>query len=137
MYDGTQCRYGIGQRRFVLVGHGFGGLVIKSLISEMKRLSHIPSGSSMDVALKSTAEGFLKHLQGIFYYAVPHKNIGTFLKHLEEEKHISRPLKSWKNLEPEMEKLSVKAIDGFNGRKINLCSIIEDKRTNGKVETLQ
>lgn len=119
----------------MLVGHGFGGLVIKSLVSEMKRLSHIPTRNDMDDALKSTAEVFLKHLRGIFYYAVPHSHVGAFLKHLERD-GISRSSEPGKKLELTMAKLGVKTSDSLHSKRINLYAVYEGKPTNGEVQIL-
>ncbi|KAH8933022.1 hypothetical protein BDL97_18G009700 [Sphagnum fallax] len=63
---------GVGCRPFVLVGHSFGGLVIKALINETKRRSDSAETNALDKKAIGKAKEFLQNLKGIVFYAVPH-----------------------------------------------------------------
>ncbi len=72
-------------QRIVLVGHSFGGLVIKSMIVEAhKRLMKrgmVPGTRTTAKGLTETMDfqcrEFLKHIRHIIFYAVPH--LGTHI----------------------------------------------------------
>lgn len=60
----------VGSRPVVLVGHSFGGLVIKSFVqaaSEMK--DYLPESAR---AKRDRIDNFLSSLYGVFFYATPH-----------------------------------------------------------------
>ncbi|CAK9216345.1 unnamed protein product [Sphagnum troendelagicum] len=66
-------RWKLGQRcGFVLVGHCFGGLVIKSLVEEANKRAYSRAKNPLDEQSKRRANKFLKNLKGIVFYAVPH-----------------------------------------------------------------
>jgi hypothetical protein len=63
----------------VLVGHSFGGLVIKSLVVEAnKKVLSSRVTNSLDEQEVASAERFLQNLRGVVNYAVPHN--GSFLE---------------------------------------------------------
>ncbi len=63
----------MGQRYgFVLVGHCFGGLIIKSLVEEANKRAYSRVKNPLDEQSKRHANKFLKNLKGIVFYAVPH-----------------------------------------------------------------
>ena len=67
----------------VLVGHSFGGLVIKSLVVEVHKASkRKASGNALEAASILSAKAFLGGLRGIVFYGVPHggANIGEIYK---------------------------------------------------------
>ncbi len=69
----------LGQKHgFVMIGHCFGGLVIKSLMEEAQKGSKITPRNNLDRKAVASAEKFLQNLQGIVFYAVPH--LGSELK---------------------------------------------------------
>jgi hypothetical protein len=63
----------LGQRYgFVMIGHCFGGLVIKSLMEEAQKRSQSKPNNSFDRKAVASAEKFLQNLKGVVFYAVPH-----------------------------------------------------------------
>jgi hypothetical protein len=61
------------QYGFVLIGHCFGGLVIKSLVEEARKRTRLGNvRNAIDRKAKASAEKFLKNLKGVVFYAVPH-----------------------------------------------------------------
>jgi hypothetical protein len=56
----------------ILIGHSFGGLVIKSLVVEVgKRISATPQ-NDYDIETNMNCTRFLENLSGIVFYSVPH-----------------------------------------------------------------
>jgi len=61
------------QHGFVLVGHSFGGLVIKSMLKEAcKRAQLTNPKNKIDQQDTTSAKRFLENLKGVVFYAVPH-----------------------------------------------------------------
>jgi len=84
-------RWKLGQRcGFVLVGHCFGGLVIKSLVDEANKRVYSRPKNPLDEQSKKRANKFLKNLKGIVFYAVPHA--GSKL-----ESYFERCNSNWSN----------------------------------------
>ena len=96
----------------VLVGHSFGGLVIKSLVVEVhKAWMRGASHNLLDENSIECARAFLAGLRGIIFYAVPHggANMGEIYKSWSVEGKC-RMAGIVKNLEPfqrKMESLSM------------------------------
>lgn len=129
------CSQNVGSREFVLVGHSFGGLVIKSLLTEMDRRSHIPTSNRMDEATVAGAEAFLRNLKGIVFYATPHSGSDTvsWFKYLRT---VGLTAGIMQNLEPfqrKMQKLSTTTLNSFGGRGIVVYAFCEGRRTAGQV----
>lgn len=86
----------------VLVGHSFGGLVIKSLVVQVHKASMRGAYSSNMLESESimSAKAFLAGLQGIVFYAVPHggANMGEIYEYWSVDRHY-RPAGIVKNLE--------------------------------------
>jgi hypothetical protein len=61
-----------------MIGHCFGGLVIKSLMEEAQEGSQRKPENKLDRKAVASAEKFLQNLKGIVFYAVPH--LGSELK---------------------------------------------------------
>jgi hypothetical protein len=126
----------IGSHPFALVGHSFGGLVIKALINEAKRSSGRAERNALDRKAISKAKEFLKNLKLVVFYAVPHS--GADAKTLTG--YVSGRAASWlpKNMKPfsrKMEKMSVMMQDAFN-KEINIFAFVEGQPTyRGKVCT--
>jgi len=64
----SQGSEGVGRRPFVLVGHSFGGLVIKALINETKRHSDSAETNAFDKKAIRKAKD-LQNVKGIVFYA--------------------------------------------------------------------
>jgi len=54
----------------VLVGHGLGGLVIKSLTIEIDKVSK--SAHSFESSQEARCKAFMQNIKGIVFYSVPH-----------------------------------------------------------------
>jgi len=69
----------------VLIGHSFGGLVLKSLVVKLKRESTIQN--AMDPFYKDTvqrAKVFLRNVRGVAFYAVPHAGSSNFTDYVNK-----------------------------------------------------
>ncbi len=128
-------RWKLGQRcGFVLIGHCFGGLVIKSLVEEANKRVYSRAKNALDEQSKRQANKFLKNLKGIVFYAVPHA--GSKL-----ESYFQRCNSNWsnkifgvklatfmENLKPNqsrMETLSTTFHSIMNGLEVNVYAFIE------------
>ncbi len=56
----------------MLIGHGFGGVVLKSLIVNLKWRAIDSASNPWSKATKLRAKMFLKNVRGVAFYAVPH-----------------------------------------------------------------
>ncbi|CAK9870265.1 unnamed protein product, partial [Sphagnum jensenii] len=57
----------------VLVGHSFGGLVIKSLVVEIKRRMNQKTSNDIDVTTNARSKDFYDNLTGVIFYGTPHE----------------------------------------------------------------
>jgi hypothetical protein len=103
------CRYGW-HHPIVLIGHNFGGLVLKSLVVKLKRESTIGNcPNSWSKATVQCAKEFLSNVRGLAFYAVPHagsKNLAEYVNKL----NIRHRPGIMDNIQPgrrDMEQLSV------------------------------
>jgi hypothetical protein len=55
-----------------MIGHCFGGLVIKSLMEEAQKRSQSKPENKLDRKAVASTENFLQNLKGVVFYAVPH-----------------------------------------------------------------
>jgi hypothetical protein len=84
-------RWKLGQQcGFVLVGHCFGGLIIKSLVEEANKRAYGRVKNEIDEQSKRHANKFLQNLKGIVFYAVPHAGS-------ELESYFKRCSSNWSN----------------------------------------
>jgi hypothetical protein len=110
-------------QRIVLVGHSFGGLVIKSLLATAhKRVTagRIPT-NEVTAATDSQCNGFLNNVRRIFFYGVPHlgTNIALYVSNLHNYVLGLRLSGIIKNLEPFQEKMQ-KLSERFEAAKKSL-----------------
>ncbi|KAH9549180.1 hypothetical protein CY35_10G006100 [Sphagnum magellanicum] len=70
-------------QQIVLVGHSFGGLVIKSLMVEVDKAIKERTRSAIEKNKQARCKSFQVNVKGIMFYAVPHigadKNFKTYL----------------------------------------------------------
>jgi hypothetical protein len=59
-------------RPIILIGHSFGGLVIKSLVVEVGKRTSATTQNDFDKKTKMNCTRFLENLSGIVFYSVPH-----------------------------------------------------------------
>jgi hypothetical protein len=56
-----------------LVGHSFGGLIIKSVVVEIKRCMNKKTSNDMDLAMNARSKDFYDNLTGVIFYGAPHE----------------------------------------------------------------
>jgi len=66
----SQCE--LWGRPIILIGHSFGGLVIKSLVVEVGKRTSATTQNDFDIKIKMNCTRFLENLSGIVFYSVPH-----------------------------------------------------------------
>jgi pimeloyl-ACP methyl ester carboxylesterase len=123
----------------VLVGHSFGGLVLKSLVVELKRASTIRNPTyNCSKATVQCAKVFLRNVRGVAFYAVPHagsSNIAKYVNKLLGYDHTHHPgimdnIGPWQR---DMEQLS----EDFDGivteNEISIYSFCEGRPTEKMV----
>jgi triacylglycerol esterase/lipase EstA (alpha/beta hydrolase family) len=122
----------IGGRPFALVGHSFGGLVIKALVNAMKTRSTSEAGgrNSLNRQGIDKAKIFLQNLKGIVFYSVPHTGADAYA--LGRSFKIEGSLTMVNDLEPfsrKMAKMSVLTEGAFYKKGVNIFSFGEGKPT--------
>jgi len=125
------CRYEW-QRPIVLIGHSFGGLVLKSLVVKLERESTIFSSSnSFSEAMARRAKVFLKNVRGVAFYAVPHAgstNIPTYVnKLLRCKKRYGGIMGNIKPYRRDMNQLSIDFDRIVAENEINIFAFCEGK----------
>jgi hypothetical protein len=110
----------------VLIGHNFGGLVLKSMVVKLKRASTIrnPTNSWSKATVKC-AKVFLSNGRGVAFYAVPHAGSTKFAEYVKmllrcNNRHHPGIMDNIQPWERDMEELSVDFDDIVNGNKINI-----------------
>ncbi|KAH9532539.1 hypothetical protein CY35_18G003200 [Sphagnum magellanicum] len=121
---------GVGCRPFVLVGHSFGGLVIKALINETKRRSHSAETNPLDKKAIRKAKEFLQNLKGIVFYAVPHSgaDAATLLSYFQFV-GLSNIIRNLMPFSRRMAKMSVMIQDTLYNKEIIIYAFGEGKPT--------
>jgi hypothetical protein len=119
----------------VLIGHSFGGLVLKSLVVKLKTME---SGTdAWSKAAVQRGKAFLSNVRGVAFYAVPDagsSSIATYVNKLLRCNNRHHP-GTMDNIQPsqrDMEQLSVDFDDIVNENKINIYAFCEG-RPMGKV----
>jgi len=126
------CRYKW-DHPIVLIGHSFGGLVLKSLVVKLKRESTIrnPTNSWSEATVQH-AKVFLRNVRGVAFYAVPHagsSNIAEYVKKLlrcnnRHRRGIMHNIQPWQR---DMEQLSVDFDYIVNENNINIYAFCEGR----------
>jgi hypothetical protein len=82
-YNSSELQFDQGSEQIVLVGHSFGGLVIKSLMYEVHKAVTERARSTTEKTKQARCKGFQEKVKGIMFYAVPHigtdKDLKTYL----------------------------------------------------------
>ena len=85
VYTSATWKLGEIEQAIVLVGHGFGGVIIKTLVNEAQRfIARKTINSSMGFREVMNCKKFLKKLASFVFYSVPHAITST-----EFENYIS------------------------------------------------
>ncbi|KAH8963222.1 hypothetical protein BDL97_05G141400 [Sphagnum fallax] len=124
------------QHGFVLTGHCFGGLVIKSLVEEARKRALQNVRNAIDRKAKASAELFLKNLKGVVFYAVPHYGSENLISYFSRCNQITIPKRVVKlagfmqNVQPlqlKMENLSTTFDAIVEQLSINVYAFVEGK----------
>jgi hypothetical protein len=124
------------QHGFVLIGHCFGGLVIKSLVEEARKRALQNVRNAIDRKAKVSAEMFLKNLKGVVFYAVPHSGSKNLISYFSRCNHITIPRRVVKlagfmeNVQPlqlKMENLATTFDAIVEELSINVYAFVEGK----------
>jgi len=125
----------------VLIGHSFGGLIIKSLVVEINSCVNKRLSNDMDLAMNARSKDFYDNLIGVIFYAVPHeggtKTYSTYFAQICQEMGFSNKsqsrtqpslLKNVQFLDPKMEQLSME----FDRVKenLNIYAFVEGQPIN-------
>jgi len=126
------CRYEW-HHPIVLIGHSFGGLVLKSLVVKLKRKSTIRNRTdSWSKATVQHGKVFLSNVRGVPFYAVPHaasNNIPKYVNKLVRCNNRRHPgimdnIQLWQQ---DMEQLSLDFDDIVNENEINIYAFCEGR----------
>jgi hypothetical protein len=123
----------IGSQPFALVGHGFGGLVIKALVNEARRCSVRAERNALDRSAISKAKTFLKNLKLVVFYAVPHsgadvETLTDYVNYCSGRARLCLP-ENLNSFSRKMAKMSVMMEDAFKKKKINIYAFGEGQPT--------
>ncbi|CAK9221129.1 unnamed protein product, partial [Sphagnum troendelagicum] len=86
----TDSRYEtLWDRPVAMVAYSFGGLVLKSLVVEMHKHVSQQQTNNLDVKVQKGCENFLKNLNGVVFYSVPHaggtQDLSNYFKWLHQQ----------------------------------------------------
>jgi hypothetical protein len=124
------------QHGFVLIGHCFGGLVIKSLVEEARKRARLGNvRNPFDRKGKTSAEMFLKNLKGVVFYAVPHSGSKNLISYFSRCNPITIPrvvklagfMQNVQPLQVKMENLSTTFDAIVEELSINVYAFVEGK----------
>jgi hypothetical protein len=119
----------------VLIGHSFGGLVLKSLVVMAKKMSIKDPTDSWTRAAVDRAKAFLNNVRGVVFYAVPHAgsyNITEYVNNLlrSNNKHHARIMENVQPCQRDMEELSEEFENFLKEKKVNVYAFGEGKPMN-------
>ncbi|KAH9551398.1 hypothetical protein CY35_09G013600 [Sphagnum magellanicum] len=120
----------------VLIGHSFGGLVLKSLVVEARKMSGIRyAEDDLTRAAVDHAKAFLNNVRGVVFYAVPHGgsyNIANYVNDLLRcnDKHHARIMENVQPFQQDMEELSEEFENFLKEKKVNVYAFGEGKPMN-------
>ncbi len=119
----------------MLIGHSFGGLVLKSMVVKSKRASTIQNPTnSWSKATVQCAKVFLSNVRGVAFYAIPHAGSSKFAEYVKmllrcNNRHHPGIMDNIRPWQRDMEELSVDFDDIVNGNKINIYAFCEGRPT--------
>jgi len=122
----------LGCRPFALVGHSFGGLVIKPLVNAMetRSTSEAAERNALNSDAIDRANKFLQNLKGIVFYSVPHTGADAYaLRRYFKFQGLSTMVQDLRPFSRKMAKMSVRTEDAFYKKGVNIFSFGEGKPT--------
>ncbi len=126
------CRYEW-HHPIVLIGHSFGGLVLKSMVVKVKRASSIQNPTnSWSKATLQCAKEFLSNVKGVAFYAVPHAGSSNIAKYVNKllrchNRHHPGIMDNIQPWQRDMEQLSVDFDDIVAENGINIYAFCEGR----------
>jgi triacylglycerol esterase/lipase EstA (alpha/beta hydrolase family) len=121
-------------QKIVLVGHSFGGLVIKSLMVEVHKAVNERARNAIEKEKHARCKAFQVNVKGIMFYAVPHtganKNFKTYLTDcnniafLQNSKRLTGLMRTVDTFNRQMVELSTD-FEYSVPQDINLFAIVE------------
>jgi hypothetical protein len=136
------CRYeNLWCAPIVLVGHSFGGLIIKSLVVEIQRCMNKKTINDMDLAMNARSKDFYDNLTGVIFYGAPHeggtKTFSTYFAQICQEMGFLNKnhsliqqnlLNNVQVLDQKMEELSVEFSQ--TKKNLNIYAFVEGQPIN-------
>jgi hypothetical protein len=123
----------------VLIGHSFGGLVLKSLVVKAKKMSSIKNPEdSLTRAAVDDAKAFLNNVRGVVFYAVPHVGSYEFAKYVNDllrsdDTHHALIMENVKPCQRDMADLSEEFENFLKEKKVNVYAFGEGKPMNVEI----
>ncbi len=120
----------------MLIGHSFGGLVLKSLVVKAKKMSSIKDPEDfLTRAAVDHAKAFLNNVRGVVFYAVPHVGSYKFAMYVNSLLRCNDTDHAliMENVQPcrrDMEELSVEFEIFLKEKKVNVYAFGEGKPMN-------
>ncbi len=92
----------------MLIGHSFGGTIIKSLIIEIHKISQQQHYNNLEKSYVEKANAFLKNMLGVAFYVVPHIGSQPLIEYICRQCEISLDSKQLakvlENIDPSISK---------------------------------
>ncbi|CAM6027687.1 unnamed protein product [Sphagnum balticum] len=117
----------------VLIGHSFGGLVLKSLVVKLERRLAIENATdSWSKATVQCAKVFLSNVRGVAFYAVPHAGSSNIAKYVNKllrcyNRHHHGIMDNIRPWQRDMEELSVEFDSIVTENEINIYAFCEGR----------
>ncbi|KAH8956105.1 hypothetical protein BDL97_07G021400 [Sphagnum fallax] len=116
-------------QKIVLIGHSFGGLVIKSLVVKAHQAAQRLPAKRLDSSKKEMCTNFLANIEGIFFYGVPHTGslIAKYVKNLNKvfPFQLAGIMKNLVPFQNDMEQLSVDFENAIDPERVMLYAFAE------------
>ncbi len=113
----------------MLIGHSFGGLVIKSLVVKAHQAALRRPANRLDSSKKEMCTNFLANIGGIFFYGVPHTGslIAKYVKNLNKvfPLQLAGIMKNLLPFQNDMEQLSVDFEGAIDQERVILYAFAE------------
>jgi hypothetical protein len=117
----------------VLIGHSFGGLVLKSLVVKLKRASTIRNPTNLwSKDTLQCVKVFLGNVRGVAFYAVPHAGSRNFANYVNKllrcnDRHRPGIMDNIQPWQRDMEQLSVDFGDIVEENEISIYAFCEGR----------
>jgi hypothetical protein len=140
------CSYeNLWEAPIALVGHSFGGLMLKSLVVEVCKHVHQRSMTSLDVEIRDNCKKFVENVKVMVFYSVPHaidsQRFSSFfasqcLQTYVIDKKIKHGLMNLNSFNRQMEELDVNFSYYIDQNVCNMVTFSEGLLINDKQVSL-